>query len=505
MLRTTIQWMTIIVCILAAGCASQPVQQQPENLNEWVEQELAPYLVQQLANTPRFKNKPLIIVGMDNESIRTEIDDLTRHLRDQIKGKLLATPGIQLVRRQTGDATSHHRSLESVVCAQEQDIHYYIGLDVKQDNVTGNLSVAVRALDARNNLNWVSGFGKQYTVAINDREQQALTQVSTDEFLRGLRALPFNDDQSDLVANYLSHNLSCLLRQHREGGILLHVSRDQEVDSQYFNTTFDLVDDFITRFNEVTLTENPEQANTFLNTKVHAINPNKGLYIIAADVTRLEDATKIGGMATQAYVQVSPSLITQLSKPRTTPTRPSSTTQPRGKLLTDVTAIVPQGSQACADTKPWRQGYRPLGNGATIRSGECFAVEVTVKQNAHIQIMYLDPKGDVFRLIPSECKGLTGQTYVQANHVARYPAPDAGIPAIGLGNVTGKETVYVLAARNEAAQQKLQQAMSGYRDACSSGQGMGATRVADWEAILNQLVKQSRGDIEWRSVTLNHI
>jgi hypothetical protein len=166
---------------------------------------------------------------------------------------------------------------------------------------------------------------------------------------------------------------------------------------------------------------------------------------------------------------------------------------------------VPRDSRACQQTQPWADGLRRIQSGDSLRSGDCFALELTVSADSYVQLMYRDPTGNVYRLIPSQCDGLQGEFKVKAHHVAVYPSPQGQIPVIGLGHSKGTEKIYVIAARDAAARAQVQDIVGDFRDACSAGQEMAATRVAHWEQVLHQLTQQAPGRIEWQSFAINHI
>lgn len=65
--------------ILAGGCAgtglhqTSPETESAENLNSWVDDTLAPYLIRQLGRHPKFKGQPFLLVDMDHEAIQCQV------------------------------------------------------------------------------------------------------------------------------------------------------------------------------------------------------------------------------------------------------------------------------------------------------------------------------------------------------------------------------------------------------------------------------------------------
>ena len=73
------------LALLSFGCAQQakqPAQGEDASLQRWLDDELAPYLAQQLGQHPRFKGEPVILVRLDGADIQSDIDGLTRSVRD---------------------------------------------------------------------------------------------------------------------------------------------------------------------------------------------------------------------------------------------------------------------------------------------------------------------------------------------------------------------------------------------------------------------------------------
>ena len=104
----------------------------------------------------------------------------------------------------------HHRSGGRVACDTASSARYYVGIDVTHAS-GDSYRVSVRALDI-STAAWVTGFAKSWQGRLTRRQQQALAERRADEYLRGLRVLPFAPGESDLLAAYVARNLSCASR-----------------------------------------------------------------------------------------------------------------------------------------------------------------------------------------------------------------------------------------------------------------------------------------------------
>ena len=87
----------LLVLLLATGCSQNQLRSEhntESSLQDWVDNELAPYVAQQLGQHPRFKGEPVIVLRLDGDDIQPDIDGLTRSIRDQLMDGLLKTFGV---------------------------------------------------------------------------------------------------------------------------------------------------------------------------------------------------------------------------------------------------------------------------------------------------------------------------------------------------------------------------------------------------------------------------
>ena len=277
-MRKTIYLLSTAIILFVSACAGAPhgpeeqfVGASGEPLNAWVANQLTPYLARQLGKHPKFKDQPFLPVRMKGDDVQAQIDDLTDQVRERVMDGLLTEPGINLVWRPAVRPWQRHQSLEEIHCADYKKIRYYVGIDTGLTKVDGRLYVKVRALDLKEG-SWVSGFGMSWFGSPTKKQAAALDRAHTDEYLRGLKPLPFTDTEPDLLASYLAHNLSCLFKQRETDEVVVYVDRTEPVRISYFKTVFDLVENYLARFREVRVTRDPAQANVTLKTEIHPIH-----------------------------------------------------------------------------------------------------------------------------------------------------------------------------------------------------------------------------------------
>ncbi len=296
--------LTLLLVVLSA-CVAQPTAvdgKAPRDLNRWVDEQLVPYVVEQLSAHPKFKGEPLLLVSMKGADVQVEIDELTQHIRARLMDALLQAPGVNLVWQPAASPWRHHRRLDELQCGELRSVRYYVGLDVGLSSLDDALEVSLRALDPQER-SWASGFHLAWRGQATPTQRRALSRYRKDDALRGLRPLPFTAEQPDLLAAYLAHNVSCLLRHRKTmDEVVIYAEHPVTETPPFFRTTLDLVDNYLTRFSEVQVTDDPKQANVILHTEVHSIHKN--LYQVWAGIRNEQAKRYLPGTETEAYVDL---------------------------------------------------------------------------------------------------------------------------------------------------------------------------------------------------------
>ena len=294
---------------LLVACAAGGGQSKAgSGLETWLEQDVYLHLLDQF-DRPRLKGQPFIIVAMEGDDTLAEIDELRAWVRDKLRDEFMQTPGIKLVWRPTVKPWRHPRSLDALPCtaAAGGEINVQIGIDAGIDSLSGDLKVSIVAFDLKT-LSPVTGFSPQpYRGRPSQQERELLKVSKTDEYLRGLRPLPFEGNQGDLLASYLAQNLSCLLArlpQARQGRLRLYAPQPQGAIPPVFANTFNAIDNYLGQFREVTITDNPLDADVHLQSEILLVDRQQGLYQVWVDVKRTDDS-RLGGSQTEAYVRLS--------------------------------------------------------------------------------------------------------------------------------------------------------------------------------------------------------
>ena len=294
----------VFSAFMAGGCASTSHHgmghlEKELSLDRWLDDVAIPYLVKELSEDPRFKGQPFLLVSMKGDNVQPRIDDLTLHIRERLVDSLLTRPGIGLIWRPAIKPWQHHTSLAQVECNPAAREKIYVGIDSAISDFNGKLYVKIRALDI-SEKKWVTGFGISWEGEPDRHHQSAIQNSNPDNYLLGLRPLPFGDKQADLLAAYLSKNLSCLFTNMELDEVIVHVDDRNLGRIRYFENTFSLVKNYLAKYREVTVTDKPAAANIVVVPKVHEIY--QGFYQVWVSAKYKNNGQYIPGRETEAYV-----------------------------------------------------------------------------------------------------------------------------------------------------------------------------------------------------------
>ncbi|MGD8267877.1 MAG: DUF4384 domain-containing protein [Desulfobacterales bacterium] len=508
-----------------AACAGQHLHHGADRgsdghaLDEWLDASLIPYLRQQFGQHPRFKGQPLLLVRMQNDNVQPHIDELTDHIRAKIVDALVAEPGLDLYWRPATPPHQHHQSLTDITCGDKRKINYYIGIDCRLTRLEQKLEVRVRALNLAEHK-WVSGFGRSWQGTPTAAQRAALKRERPDAYLRGLRPLPFADNQPDLLASYLAHNLSCLFQQGAADDLLVHVEAPPAESPAFFRTTLKLVGKYLARFREVEVTDDPHRASVTVSAAIHSIHEN--MYQIWVTAMDRRQKKYLPGAETEAYVLIEPpeqrltaDIRHQDPAPDVVPfDQPAERPRP---LISSFHLITSPGPKACSTDTPWQSGFRRLNTGARLPTGSCLAVEIRLSSPARIFLIGQDARGDLTRLFPSSCPDFETIAPVLASG-RRFQFPplfDAGKRVLELEGAPGLERVYAIAVTAPDLADRFGDQLDQLQGLCAPGRRFPEElsargrrhshgRVERWQQYLKHLARQYPDNLQWREFRFWH-
>ena len=507
-----------------SACAGNQVRSgvDPEidelSLANWLDHTLIPYLLQQFRQHPRFKGQPILLVRIQGETVQPRIDELTDHIREKIVDALVGESGLDLYWRPAAPPHKHHRSLADISCGDYLKIHYYIGIDCRLTNVDQNLLVKVRALNLAEDK-WVSGFGRSWKGKPTPEQVAALEREHPDEYLRGLRPLPFSNRQPDLLAGYLAHNLSCLLRQGEADELVVYVEDSSANTPDFFQTTLKLVGNYLARFREVEVTDDPNQANVTVVAAIHSIDKNMHQIWVSARDRR--EKKYLPGAETEAYVLIESQKQPQIADRHNERRHESAPIVDREEqplaLISSFDLITPDSQEVCATDTPWRAGSHRISTDEHLPTGGCLAVEMRLFSPAYIFLVGQDATGDLTRMFPSNCPDFqTIDGFIQPDKLFQFPPlfdPQARI--LGLEGTPGIERVYAIAITAPDLAKRFEYQLDEIQGLCQPGRSFperlsaggrrrSHERIHQWQRYLNHLAVQNPEKVQWREFSFWH-
>ena len=524
-LRLKTLWVYVLcLCMWVSACSGSQVERDVDlrtsrqPLDTWLEQTLIPYLLQQLGHHPRFKGQPVLLVHMKGDLVQARIDDLTHDIRDKIMDALLKEPGLDLAWQPPIQSLNHHQSLEDVSCGDQRKILYYIGIDSGLTKVERKLYVKVRALNLAEKK-WVSGFGRSWQGHPTMAQLRALNRDHPDDHLRGLRPLPFSGKQPDILAAYLAHNLSCLLRQGEADDLVVYVEKAAVNTPNIFQTTLNLVGKYLARFREVQVADDPNQANVNVITEIHCIH--QSLYQVWVAARHRQGEKYLPGAETEAYVMVdsqrpAPAIGTPLRRPPE-PAIPLHQTRIAPSLISSFDLLTPLNQTFCATDTPWINGERRLDPHEHLPSGGCLALEISLSTPAYVFLVGQNADGDLTHIFPSDCPAFRKiDALLLPGKLLRFPPisdPEAGL--LKLDESPGMERVYAIAITKPQLANRFAERLEEIEGLCRPGRSFANSlfsgntwqpheRVQRWQRYLNQLSARYPEKMQWREISFWH-
>jgi hypothetical protein len=508
-------WLELYAC--AHHQAARDVDQKSDasSLDIWLDDTLIPYLAEQFGRHPRFKKQPVLLVRMQGDNVQPRIDDLTHQIRQKIMDALLNQPGLDLSWRPAVQPWRHHRSLEDVSCGDFRKTYYYVGIDSGLTRADRQLYVKIRALNLVEKK-WVSGFGKSWQGTPTALQSAALNREHPDDFLRGLRPLPFTDRQPDLLAAYLARNLSCLMRQGEEDDPVVYVENVARSSPKVFHTTMELVGKYLARFREVEVTDDPNQANLTVVSEIHSIHQNLRQIWVAA--RHRQGATYLPGAETEAYVLLdAPKQTTVAGNQPPTLSEPKRPLPQAGAsfLISSFDLLTPLEPAVCATDTPWISGIRRVKSREHLASGSCLAIEISLQVPAYVFLVGQDAGGKPTALFPSDCPAFQNLPALHPpGNLFRFPplsAPDQGILVIE--GVPGTERIYAIAITEQDLATRFADRLAEHQGLCRPSNRFESLRpvahsvssdrrIQDWQTYLSNLSDRYPGLVEWREIIL---
>ena len=290
------------------GCAGGPIrpaEPEPIYLDTWLEEDAFDKIVEHLRTNSYMKDLPFIIVRAKGEAvgqnISQQIDSLTEEVRDRLVSLLLEYPEIKLIRRHPVSVLDRPYKLQELKCDGFVEHKMLLTIDIKRlGRVDDNLArVNIRAIDLKKG-NWITGFSLHNKVVLTRQQRRDLAALHRDEYLRGLKYVPFLEPQRDEMAAYLARNLSCIFREAYTGNDMKVFVDSSKLRRKNKNIAW-FVKKQLHFCNEILLCNNRENADWVLVAEAKETGSGTGLAQFWIELYERKGGELVKGLATYTY------------------------------------------------------------------------------------------------------------------------------------------------------------------------------------------------------------
>jgi len=274
-------------------------------LDQWLEEYAFRKIVEEMKTNSFMKDLPFLIVRTEGEAagrgIGQKIDTLTEEIRDRMITFFLQFPEIRVIRRHPVSVIDRPYTLQELKCGRFVEPKVLLAIDIRRlGHVKDRRArVTIRAINLKKG-EWIRGFSLYQVVALTRSQSEGLSAVYPDQYLMGLKYVPFAFSQRDEMGAYLAGNLSCMFSEAHDGKafrVFVDISRaiGKGRDIVWF------IKKQLQFCNEIQLTNSRENADWVLVAESRKTGAGTGLSQFWIEVYRKENGDLVRGLATYAY------------------------------------------------------------------------------------------------------------------------------------------------------------------------------------------------------------
>ena len=486
-----------------------------KGLDHWFDQDLIPYVTDQLLTHPRFKGETVVFVVVDDAEPAAVSSELALSLRDRLLDATLAASGVRVGWQQSGTT---NLPTAPVDCTHD-DIHYYIGLELKR-SIDDSVELKVSALDVEQR-SWVGGFGKTWRGRLNRSQWRAFQQESDDDTFLGSRDVPFTLAQTDLLARHLAHELSCELLRQTNGAYVVPAATAAD-DSGELDGTVELISNNIATHSAFEITTDDQRANAELSAKAHQIDG--ALYQYWLSVTPNGKDEELTALSVSAYVVLPNTRLASnepersLSQPgqdrhhaRLAPIRPQVVSIPNAGadgLLGPLRITTPTNAAECRS----RHGLTQTVAYWTP-DDRCSLLEAATLSDSVVFFLEHQPHLGLVRLGADDCRDRTTARVVRRGDPLKFPVAwfrqrDGETRETTEWAVNPNvDTYYAIAISDARLARRLANHIDLLPIRCgeASRPGFTGSALVDWLDEFAALAARSAGRQDWRALQLKDV
>jgi hypothetical protein len=485
------QRILLLLTLLVAQAIPSTAQSREKGLDRWLDADLIPYVRQQLLSHPRFKNETVMFVIMRDNAPASNSNALALSLRDRLLASAVDTAGVSIGWQQGRKGAQ--LASRSNDCSRDA-VHYYIGLELTQ-GLDSRYSVSVRALDLED-LNWVTGFGKRWQGRLSTIQRQAMRQRRVDETFLGARDVPFTLEQTDLLAAYLAHELSCTLRKQVANDYVVVANVSDPAQSGLAGT-IELIGNNLANEDALALTADASKTNAVMTGKAHRIDGVLFQYWLT--VTPLDNVDDLAALSASAYIvlpnvdQIKPKTVARVA---TNPVRPTSVSIPNA------------GKDALID---------PLRITASTSSsdcrGPCSLLSTRARVNSVVFFLQHQANHGLVRLSGNECRARTAAKIARGGEALSFPIAKTTTASRNWSEIYDwqlkpeLDTYYAVVVTDAQVARQVANLFDSLPLRCSSSMrpGLDNDALREWLSEFAVLAARASQHMDWRAISIHDL
>ena len=488
--------MMLLLASLSAGAASRHT-----DLDNWITDDLTPFVREQLKAHPRFKGESLRFVALQNGKPQATSNSLALRIRDRLREAAADVPGVRIAWPPNDPHYLSNTGPGDVDCTKSE-VHYIIGIEMQLVD-SGSLAVEIRALDVEDRT-VVAGFSKSWKGPISSRQYREFRRIETDATFRGEREAPYEDSQTDLLAAHLAHDLGCNLLRQTEAEYVITGS-GSGAESDPVSNMAELVSNNLARYNTLQFSSADESANAIIEGKAHQIDED--LYQYWITVQPKDQDSDLQALSASAYVRL-PEQFTIAAMSAV----PGPALQSNADFLASLRIVELQEPGACLAKRinSSSPGYRrPYVN----NNEDCYALAVQSTHDAVVFFLNHQLNNGLVRLADTSCLQRTSARIVRTDQQVQFALPPDSLPSAAWSPAESwqlrpdLDTYYAIATTDTKAARALSQHIEQLPKRCSASvrPGLEGAALRRWLEELTKINEHWEPAIDWQTIRVKNI
>jgi len=497
----------ILLTMIIAQAIPTVAESRDKDLDRWMNQDLIPYVRQQLVKHPRFRNETVMFVVLRDNAPASASNALALSMRDRLLAAAVATPGVAVGWQQGRSGNALESQPQD--CAHD-DVHYYIGIELTQ-KLDSSYAVDVRALDLEDR-NWVTGFGKSWQGRLSTTQRQAMRQSRIDHTFIGARDVPFTLAQTDLLAAHLAHKLTCTMQKRVTDEYVVATEKSEPL-ARGLQGTVELISNNLASRQALTLSTDPSRTNAVLSGKAHRIDGVLFQYWLT--VTPKSETDDVAALSASAYIVLPDALPleTPAEQPAVTnvATRPVSISIPNAGKDSLISALRIEAPTSFADC---------TGGGVAIREATymagtrpCSLLQAEARVDSIVFFLAHQNNHGLVRLADSECRNRTAARIARGGESLSFPIARTTTAKRNWSETydwllqPDLDTYYAVVVTDASVARRIANHMDTLPLRCSAAirPGLQGEKLRDWLGDFAMLTAHSSAFIDWRAIQVRDV